>query len=74
MLYYKDERIEKNLEKEKAAKNRNIKVQNNFAFLYKNGKGTEKNLEKVFYWYQKAAENGDIDANRRLFLNFFQFL
>ncbi|PKK79144.1 HCP-like protein [Rhizophagus irregularis] len=28
------------------------------ARCYKNGKGTEKNLEKSFYWYQIAAENG----------------
>jgi len=26
--------------------------------LYKNGKETEKNLERAFYWVQKAAENG----------------
>ncbi|UZO07249.1 uncharacterized protein OCT59_027541 [Rhizophagus irregularis] len=29
---------------------------------YKNGEGTEKNLEKAYYWYQKAAENGDEEA------------
>src|SRR3990170_3029559 len=23
------------------------------------GKGIEKNLEKAFYWYQRAAENGN---------------
>jgi len=22
------------------------------------GEGTEKNLERAFYWYQRAAENG----------------
>ncbi|EXX76558.1 uncharacterized protein OCT59_029197 [Rhizophagus irregularis] len=29
---------------------------------YNNGKGTEKNLEKALYWYQKAAESGYTDA------------
>ncbi len=28
------------------------------AKFYENGDGIEKNLEKAFYWYQKAAENG----------------
>src|SRR6266542_2064753 len=26
-------------------------------FLYENGEGTEKNLKKAFYWYQKIATN-----------------
>ena len=30
--------------------------------LYKTGEGTEKNLEKTFYWHQKVTENGKIDA------------
>ncbi|RIA81548.1 hypothetical protein C1645_716941 [Glomus cerebriforme] len=30
---------------------------NELACCYYNGKGTEKNLEKAFYWYQKASEN-----------------
>ncbi|CAB4417621.1 unnamed protein product [Rhizophagus irregularis] len=30
------------------------------------GEGTEKNLEKAFYWYQKAAENGDKEAQFNL--------
>uniref|UniRef100_U9SND5 HCP-like protein n=1 Tax=Rhizophagus irregularis (strain DAOM 181602 / DAOM 197198 / MUCL 43194) TaxID=747089 RepID=U9SND5_RHIID len=29
---------------------------------YMNGEGTEKNLEKAFYWYQKAAENSNEKA------------
>src|SRR5436190_8934444 len=37
-------------------------TQYNLAYLYNNSKGIEKNLEKAFYWYQKAAENGNNDA------------
>jgi len=46
----------------KAAEDGHIDVQHNLATLYYNGEGTEKNLEKAFYWYQKAAENGSIEA------------
>src|ERR1044072_167178 len=38
----------------------------NLVKCYKNGEGTEKNLEKAFYWYQKTAENGNIDAMNSL--------
>ncbi|PKC51876.1 HCP-like protein, partial [Rhizophagus irregularis] len=44
---------------EKSAENGNKVAIFNLAKRYYNGKGTEKNLEKAFYWYQKAAENGD---------------
>lgn len=27
--------------------------------MCESGDGTEQNLEKAFYWYEKAAENGD---------------
>src|SRR5436190_248752 len=37
-------------------------AQFNLANSYYNGEGTEKNLEKAFYWYQKAAENGNNNA------------
>src|SRR5205814_390551 len=30
------------------------------------GKGTEKNLEAAFYWFQKAAENDDEEAMNNL--------
>ncbi len=32
--------------------------------------GIEKNLEKVFYWYQKAAENGNKDAINNLAIHY----
>jgi hypothetical protein len=40
----------------------------NLAVFYKNGNGTEKNLEKAFYWYQKAAEIGGKEAMYNLAL------
>ena len=37
-------------------------AQNVLGRLYEKGEGAEKNLYEVFYWYQKAAENGDSNA------------
>src|SRR5581483_2721412 len=34
----------------------------NLAICYGNGEETEKNLEKAFYWCQKAAEKDHINA------------
>ncbi|POG63278.1 hypothetical protein GLOIN_2v1687962, partial [Rhizophagus irregularis DAOM 181602=DAOM 197198] len=42
---------------EKSAENGFTDSMYNLAICYVNGEGTEKNLEKAFYWYQKAAEN-----------------
>ncbi|GET65661.1 uncharacterized protein OCT59_027343 [Rhizophagus irregularis] len=38
------------------------------ADFYYIGKGTEKNLEKSFHWYQKAAENDHEEAMLNLFI------
>ena len=35
-------------------------------FMYYQGIGTEKDIEKGKYYYRKAAENGDIEAKRNL--------
>ncbi|PKC17062.1 HCP-like protein [Rhizophagus irregularis] len=40
------------------------------AACYHDGKGTEKDLEKSFYWNQKAAENGDEKALFNLALSY----
>ncbi|PKC60436.1 kinase-like protein [Rhizophagus irregularis] len=40
----------------------------NLAICYTNGIGIEKNLEKAFYWYKKAAENGDKEAQFNLWV------
>ncbi|RGB29269.1 hypothetical protein C1646_818619 [Rhizophagus diaphanus] len=32
---------------------------NSLTIWHEHGKGTEKYLEKAFYWYQKAAENSN---------------
>ncbi len=47
-------------------------AQYNLAILYEDGEGTEKNLEKAFYWYQKAAENGDSMAQYHLALSYYK--
>ncbi|RGB27613.1 kinase-like domain-containing protein [Rhizophagus diaphanus] len=39
---------------------------NKLARCYDYGEGTEENLEKAFYWFQKAAENGSADAMNNL--------
>ncbi|RGB28470.1 hypothetical protein C1646_716072, partial [Rhizophagus diaphanus] len=33
---------------------------NSLAICYEDGKGTEKNLEKAFYWYQKVTESDKV--------------
>ncbi|CAB4393543.1 unnamed protein product [Rhizophagus irregularis] len=44
----------------------------NLANCYYNGEGTEKNLEKAFHWYQKAAENGNEDSMFHL-ANYYKY-
>ncbi|PKY16552.1 HCP-like protein [Rhizophagus irregularis] len=51
---------------EKLAENGNEEAMLNLANNYRNGEGTEKNLEKAFQWYQKAAENGNGEAMHNL--------
>src|SRR4051794_5986509 len=54
-----------------SAENGDTSAMNSLAIHYYNGKGTEKNLEKVFYWLQKAAENGDKDAMNCLAIHYY---
>src|SRR5688572_14829042 len=49
-------------ETKKAAENGHVNAMFNLAACYYYGEGTEKNLEKTFYWLQKAAENGYVNA------------
>ncbi|EXX52961.1 kinase-like domain-containing protein [Rhizophagus irregularis DAOM 181602=DAOM 197198] len=49
---------------EKSAENGLTNTMNNLAICYEDVERTEKNLEKIFYWYQKAAEKG---ANESMF-------
>lgn len=41
-------------------------AQNSLGCLYGDGRGTEKDLQKAFYWFQKAAENGNEVAQSNL--------
>src|SRR5437762_511850 len=45
-------------------------TQYNLAYLYKSGEKTEKNLEQSFYWFQKAAKNGNEGAMNNLAICF----
>ncbi|CAB5204806.1 unnamed protein product [Rhizophagus irregularis] len=38
----------------------------NFVIYYRNGKGTEKNLENDFYWYQKLAESNKVNSENKV--------
>jgi hypothetical protein len=55
---------------EKNARNDKLEIQP-FAQLelgemYYDGKGTEKDLKKAFYWFKKSAENGVVGANAKV--------
>ncbi|GBB92357.1 hypothetical protein RclHR1_00020060 [Rhizophagus clarus] len=41
-------------------------AQYNLGLFYKNGIGTEKDIKKAIYWYQKSAENGNKIAQYNL--------
>lgn len=43
---------------ERAALRNDPLAQNNLGWMYENGEGTEKNIEKAEYWYRIASENG----------------
>ncbi|CAB5363154.1 unnamed protein product [Rhizophagus irregularis] len=38
----------------------------NLAIYYRNGEGTEKNLEKAFYWHQKVAESNKVISENKV--------
>jgi len=43
-----------------------IGVQNQIAYMYENGQGVERDLNKAFEWYTKSAEQGDEYAQYNL--------
>jgi len=43
--------------------------QNNYAVCFKRGDGREFNLDKAILWWEKAAEQGDVDAQLTLAVN-----
>ncbi|RIA87323.1 hypothetical protein C1645_878100 [Glomus cerebriforme] len=47
-------------------KNEHSIAQNTLGNLYENGGHIEKTLEKAIYWYRKAAENGNYEAQFNL--------
>lgn len=55
---------------EKNARNDKLEIQPfaqmELGEMYYEGKGTEKNLKKAFYWFKKSAENGVVGANARI--------
>ena len=42
--------------------NENGKVERHIGWMYANGKGTSKNMTEAVKWYQKGAEQGDVEA------------
>lgn len=49
-----------------SAEKGNPTSQYNIGLMYKDGVGTEVNIDKAKYWFKKAYENGDKDAKLRL--------
>ena len=43
-----------------------VLAQNNLGVLYKDGRGTQQNYKRAFYWYTKAAEQGHSEAQKRI--------
>ncbi len=50
----------------KSAKQGFTSAQFNLGWLYKNGKGTEKNVEEARRWWDKAARKGHERAQKAL--------
>ncbi len=46
----------------RAANEGDVEAQNCLGSIYRSGEGVEKDLEKALYWYEKAAKQGDIEA------------
>jgi TPR repeat protein len=48
-----------------------VKAIYHLALHYYYGEGTEKDLGKAFYWYQKAAKGGNVKAMHGLAFRYY---
>lgn len=47
---------------ELAAEDGSALAQHNLATMYKNGQGVQTDIGRAIFWFEKAAEQGDVDA------------
>ena len=50
----------------KAAHQGDTSAQCNLGLMYANGRGVAKDFEQAVFWYRKAAEQGNVNAQEKL--------